>query len=270
MCIRNSSIGLLPATDFFALDQQLCFYVEHLWETQQSKERATFTLAAVQHFLQCKRKMPSAWHLLTVWGRHEIPCRTPPLPCPALLAMAGAAMTARRSDLCFLLLIGFFGLLRTGELLKLRHDEVLFDDKSSSVLVALPSAKTSTRKAAAESLVVSCPAYRLLRHLHLHLPSDKLIWQGSPFLFRKEFDQLLVFLQLESCNFRPYSLRRGGATHLFQQQTPVENIMVLGRWQHVRTCKIYLQDGVARLTELAFPTSVKTTLAAYSEVLGFL
>ena len=55
---------------------------------------------------------------------------------------------------------------------------------------------------------------------------------------------------------------------MFQRGTAVENIMALGRWQHVRTCRVYLQDGVARLTELSFGKQLQDKRCSYSQVLG--
>ena len=52
---------------------------------------------------------------------------------------------------------------------------------------------------------------------------------------------------------RPYSLRRGGATHYFQLHGRFDSLLVLGRWQAASTARIYLNEGLAVLAELSLP-----------------
>ena len=53
--------------------------------------------------------------------------------------------------------------------------------------------------------------------------------------------------------FRPYSLRRGGATSLFVKVGSLDRVLLLGRWTAVKTAKIYLNSGLAMLTDLEVP-----------------
>ena len=53
--------------------------------------------------------------------------------------------------------------------------------------------------------------------------------------------------------FRPYSLRRGGATFWFQKQQNLDKILVQGRWQTQRSARIYLNEGLAVLSQLRVP-----------------
>ena len=58
---------------------------------------------------------------------------------------------------------------------------------------------------------------------------------------------------LASFSFRPYSLRRGGATHWFAKHGSLDRVIVLGRWQAQRTARIYINEGLAVMAEMAIP-----------------
>ena len=53
----------------------------------------------------------------------------------------------------------------------------------------------------------------------------------------------------------PYSFRRGGATHWFSKHGSLDRIIVMGRWQAQRTARVYLNEGLSVLAEMAIPKS---------------
>ena len=55
-----------------------------------------------------------------------------------------------------------------------------------------------------------------------------------------------------------YSLRRGGASHAFATGTHFDALLLLGRWQSVKTARQYLVSGRAALVQLRLsPTSIQ-------------
>ena len=42
-----------------------------------------------------------------------------------------------------------------------------------------------------------------------------------------------------------YSLRRGGATHAFRSSNDLSRICFVGRWNSIKTARIYLTDALA-------------------------
>ena len=58
-------------------------------------------------------------------------------------------------------------------------------------------------------------------------------------------------LRLNDLHFRPYSLRRGGATFWFNQHGSFDRLLVQGRWAAARTARVYLNDGLAQLADLS-------------------
>ena len=54
---------------------------------------------------------------------------------------------------------------------------------------------------------------------------------------------------------RPYSLRRGGATHWFRHGS-LDKLMLQGRWAVPKTAKVYINEGLAILAEIDVPVSL--------------
>ena len=73
--------------------------------------------------------------------------------------------------------------------------------------------------------------------------------------FRKFFNDALKVLKLEAFNLRPYSLRRGGATHHLCTFNDLQLALFRGRWSSVKVGRIYLTDGLAAWTKLKSFTS---------------
>ena len=70
----------------------------------------------------------------------------------------------------------------------------------------------------------------------------------------------MEFFELERLNYKPYSLRRGGATHDYMQKGILEPILLRGRWHSIAVARLYLEDGLAQLPTLCLPQSTLQTL----------
>ena len=77
----------------------------------------------------------------------------------------------------------------------------------------------------------------------------------SECVFRKAFEEAASALQVSAWGFRPYSLRRGGATMHWRKNPNMDVIRHMGRWSSERTARLYIQDGLARLAEMHFQVS---------------
>lgn len=67
-------------------------------------------------------------------------------------------------------------------------------------------------------------------------------------------------LDLSSYRYLPYSLRRGGATWFFANSGSFSQTMMRGRWQHLKTCKLYIAEAQLALSQVALPRTTLTTL----------
>ena len=122
------------------------------------------------------------------------------------------------------------------------------------VRLSLGLTKTGKRQGAAE------PATTHLEDICRRLWQWKAVAKGvaklissPPPTWRKFFNQVLQALSFHRFDFRPYPLRRGGATHFFTRHGGFDQLLVLGRWQSVKTARVYINQGVAVLAEISVP-----------------
>lgn len=140
-------------------------------------------------------------------------------------------------------------MLRAGELLKLQCNHVLLSD--ASVVVQLGYTKTGLRRAIDENVVIHdevaislISSWIIVRRVTNN--SNSFVWPLSSTDFRNEFRRLVSFFKLPS-SFRPYSLRRGGATHDFQTFGQMERTLLKGRWGASAAARHYVQEGFSEI-----------------------
>ena len=244
---------MLPTRALY-MDAIVSDYLEHLWAKGLGRTVASNTLAALQDsqaFL--KGKLPQSWRLLKTWVANETPNRAPPLPVEAVFALAGYAVFKNWHHMALTILVAFYGLLRTGEMLHLKCQHISITSPRGPAVVSLGWTKGGKRSGAAESVTIynEDVCRRLFQWVQAN-PKNSLL-AGPSHIWRKQFAELLSGLQFDKWDFRPYSLRRGGATDMFKTQGTFERLMVLGRWQSQKTARVYVNEGMSVLAELKLP-----------------
>eukprot|EP00435_Cladocopium_sp_Y103_P020901 s2412_g5.t1 len=152
--LDNNSLVLPRARS--GLDPILCDYLEHLWSSGEGRALASDTLAALQDASpKIRGSIPGAWRLLKTWHVNEIPHRALPMPERVLLSLAGYFLFHKNPRFALSLLLAFYGMLRTGELLGIRNKDVTIDDRQTTAVIALGYTKGGKRSGAAESVTVS-------------------------------------------------------------------------------------------------------------------
>ena len=238
------------------LDPLVCDFLEHLWAHGYGRAQASDTLAGLQDSdAKLKGHLPGAWRLLKTWHVNEVPNRAPPLPEHVLHAMVGWSFFHQHFSFGVSLLLGYYAMLRTGELLGLRSSHVSCTRNSTKVVISLGLTKGGKRHGAAESCVVGYDMVVAFLRQWKALASPTTPFASNPPSWRNLFNQALQALKLEQFGFRPYSLHRGGATWWFAKHHSLDQILVQGRWQTPKTARIYLNEGLAVLAELQLPTS---------------
>lgn len=240
------------------VDHQASDYLNWLWEEGSSLALAGDTLSALQHFQpSCRKQLQGSWRLLKVWQLHELPARAPPFSLQILEVVLGRMMQIS-PDAALGLYIGFRFLLRTGELLLLENRDILVAD--STVILFLGLTKTAPRNphSGTANLVDLHLANLLRRWKATHALHDSFFcW--SPQRFRAIFQQVLEDCGLQSFRFKPYSLRRGGATNVWLASRNYAAVCHLGRWSNERTMRIYIQDSLALMNDLRFRITPRLT-----------
>jgi integrase len=254
------SYAQLPRS-LWDLDELLSARVEAMWEEGDPKASASNLLAGMQHFFPpCRGHIPSAWRLLHAWNRAELPARAPPLTLEIVKGLAGLAILQQRLDVGVCLLMAFHCFLRTGEVVNLKAADIVLDRVRGRAVVNLGLTKGGIRRGAKESVTVhdSHLVEWISALLTRRLPGDSLL-ACSAASFRKYFRDLCNFFRLQDFEFKPYSLRRGGATYWFRSTNNLQSVIHRGRWENSKTARIYVTEGLSMLTEIALnPVQLRT------------
>lgn len=152
-------------------------------------------------------------------------------------------------------LLAYHGLLRTGELLSLKVSHINVAKPTGPAVISLGLTKGCKRRGAAESITIHVEdvCRRLFQWKQTRPDSCSLT--GTASLWRKTFSEVLKAVSLSQWDFRPYSLRRGGATHYFSLHGQMDRLLLQGRWASVRTARLYVNEGLAVLAQLQFSFS---------------
>ena len=253
LCHYFKATGGLPK-GLREFDLRCQAYLESLWEDGEPRSKAAYTLSAAQHFMcQTKHNLTGSWRLISAWEKLEMPQRCIPFTIQVTYAMAGILWEWEEREVALALVVGFGLLLRTGELFLLKANWCQFSTSLSECVIRFHGTKglhLSNKKA--EEVVLREEV--TLRALWL-LCAEKL--PGAPVLscnvyhFRRLFQKALKYFEL-SGKYQPYSLRRGGATEYFKRTSRFDVVMELGRWQNLKTCRMYVQDAMATSASISY------------------
>ena len=235
------------------LDDIVCEAIEEAWDSGLPRALIGNLLSGLP--LQVNAlygQLKGSWKLWRVWGEKEIPCRAPPFSKVAAFAVANQFRRWGFPIESVLIGLAFFRFLRTAEFLSLKAGQFVFDQKLRHLHITFPLTKSSRRKGTFESVHVDDEALviKLYKIVSALQPGEALLTMPMG-EFRRRFAEALKILRLPS-NFKPYSLRRGGATYHFQQSGSLGKTFEIGRWVNARTCKIYVNTALLELTTMSW------------------
>jgi len=182
------------------------------------------------------------------------------LPLTWELAVAIAVQMSARGYYRYAVgvLLSFNCLLRVSEMsaLKDEHivdtDDVRYPANYRKVMVIIPFAKGGRN----QSVEVTDPAViRLIRSVVSRTAPGKPLFPGGVHSYRRIFNSVRDQLGLSS-KYGTHSLRHGGATLLFLQGKPLEDILLRGRWKSNSSARTYIQQAPAVLAATTAPASV--------------
>ena len=267
----NSALAtLMPiletASDIQSLDPLCEEWVEAQWVKGTPLGLIGDALCGLQHYWpQVKGELRGAWRLYKHWRRIEVPQRAPPLPRSVALALIGLFLDWECTEMAFLIALGFHTFLRTGEILALRHQDILLHPLKPGA-VTIRKSKTGLRFNIDEAVAIyDVELYRLweLCQLPWPKPRQQLIWNRSASNFRTWFYKGLEALKLQGHKYQPYSIRRGGATHAFVTTQSLDTILLRGRWRSLAVARLYLEDGQSQLAQLQTSKQSQSLLNRY-------
>lgn len=249
------------------IDGLLCRWIRRMWRQGEPLLTIGDGLSAL-HFYQpwTKRKIPHSWKLFGIWRKLEIPARAPPLTLRITRSLAAYCIEHCELELACCLLLGFECLLRTGEILQLTFRDFKLGENTG--IVSLRATKTGVRHGVEEALAITdgptLDCLRALRKVRQQLDQLSLpLRSSSGTWFRQRFSELCSTFHLGHHQFRPYSLRRGGATHLFQATKSMEAALLRGRWSSSRVAKLYISDALSYLPNLVMAPETRAMMSKY-------
>ena len=238
-----------------SLDHVISEWVELQWVLGESVNTIADCLSGLHYFRpDLKGTLKQAWKLFSTWRRVESPSRAPPITAVIVKAFIARAVESDDLDFAVLVALGFHSLLRTGELLALQYQD--FELGESCGVVTLKSSKTGLRHGSEEAVAIRDRlTLMLLDTLFSWQPwrPGNRIWPFSPQAFRETFRRYLGFFRVANLSFKPYSMRRGGATLLLQEGVPLDVILLRGRWRSLAVARIYLEDALAQIPQMRIP-----------------
>ena len=176
-------------------------------------------------------------------------------------------MALGRMDLAAALLVGFVGLLRTDEILRLRFAHMLSYQGGARGVLILPDSKSGHRENKVERVVVSDPlVMAALRKAQGSQHGSSRLYAHGPNKFNEEIRWLAERVGLRTRGITGYSLRRGGATWHFATFGSLEKTATHGRWAQIKTARIYIDGALAQQAEWALSEDSRTRLALGSQV----
>ena len=117
-------------------------------------------------------------------------------------------------------------------------------------VINLGSTKGSLRQGAQETVAIDLPWLVALTQALLCRLGDNDFVAPRSTSFRRHFDRIVKKADLQPYGFKPYSLRRGGATELWKRTANLQRVTLRGRWSSDKTTRIYIQDGAAQVTTM--------------------
>lgn len=249
------------------LDSLICQWIRKMWRTGEPLLTIGDGLSAL-HFFQpwTRRKIPHSWKLFSVWRRIEVPSRAPPLTWVLVKAMSAYEWQHNNFEMATVLLMGFHLLLRTGELLALTSED--FSIGAHAGVCSLKNTKVGQRFNANEAISITDPLTLEVLRLFLSVRKQSNLtalplWSGTAAAFRTRFNKLCEIFEIAHRQFKPYSLRRGGATHLFQKTKSMEAALLRGRWQSCRVARLYISDASSFLPSIKLSQHTQHLISAY-------
>ena len=95
------------------------------------------------------------------------------------------------------------------------------------------------------------------------LPSAN-FWCGCPQDFRDEFRRHLGRVFVNANLYKPYCLRRGGATAHFIEFHHLQSTRLRGRWNSYRACQLYVVEGQREIAEAELTAATKPACLYYA------
>ena len=262
-------VGRVTPSRVIDFDTQCSAFAEELWESGDSRSVLGNTLSAFSHFIPSLRgQLPATWRLYGAWGRTEMPNRAPCIDVELLHGLSGYMLKRGHRGAAVATLAAHHCCWRTSELLEVRTTDITLGLRATTIL--LRDTKMGGRIGVHENCTVK-DAF-VLRAIRNYLP---LVQKGATLVgltayeYRKLFGEAVCALGLPR-RYKPYGLRRGGATCCFQASGRFDLVADRGRWQSLRAMRVYITTALQELAADQRSVDVSARCANFAKLLHHL
>ena len=261
-------LGAVSASRFLAE------FAQYLYDTGGAQWVVTEAILAVTDKNRSwRRSMTLAWDAVIMWKELTPATSHRPLPFTLLWALVGLAAVWGWKDIALILLLGFAGMLRRGEVFSLRRRDLISGARlgagQESLFVAIGRPKMRRMGVRRQHVKITEPF--LIWFLRYGFPGwhhDGAIFGGKPAEATKALEALCRFFRVPSSDgvgITWASLRGGGATHRYQVGQPLDRILWVGRWATTRTLECYVQEHAADSFVQDLPTLARERIAFFAD-----
>ena len=252
----------------YELDLFMCAFIENLWESGDPRQIALDVVSGMAHHLEHVRSsMRGARRLYTAWGKKELPARALPLSPHHIHAfVAYWALVQKNARFAVILWLAFDCFLRTVEFSNVTKSDLVLDLPRGRGVLRLRVGKTVSRLGADEGLIIENRSLiQMLAVVTRPLAAGDRILPFSDSLMRRNFAETCRHFELDPDDFKPYSLRRGGATAYYRALSDMPRTVLRGRWGDARTALIYIQESLALCADIRESESMRKRFEFHSE-----
>lgn len=249
-------------------------YVQYMYDQGNSIFDSSETLnALVDDNASWKGHLLRAWRSIKVWKdlhpwHNHIPC-----PIRVWLAMVSLSCLWSWPSMAVCLLIAFSGMMRPGEVVGLRLEDLMFPDtgyQSVDVLfVRVQKPKMRRLNARREFVKITDPyVCECIRRYKVGRDPKSRLWKSSYASFSQAHAALVSFFGLsikEGEGITPASHRTGAATYYFACGESLSWIRWHGRWATERSLEVYIQESAASLFWSQLGQGTKELICQFAE-----
>jgi integrase len=244
------------------LDDVMTAYFTSLFHRGEGLHHATYTLYGLYNDKpRLRGVLKESEAALKGWKKVEPVTRRPPMNWEVCVSLALWMATHHYTAAAVATLLAFNTYLRVSELTGLLVSHVKWpqDARTGSaydgVAVYLPKSKTGDYQSVRvrdKSIAALLCAWITRRGL----TAGESVFGLSPNAYRSVLAQACVGLGVSHVGYTPHCLRHGGATHDFVRGVPLEEILLVGRWESNKSARTYVKQGVGLMLAATLPAAI--------------
>jgi hypothetical protein len=253
----------------------LALYGDQCFQLNMSRGRYSELINAVVSVRRHWRTMlAEAWDVDRAWQSREISYHHVPMPVQVLKAAVVISLLLGQVEFAFVLLVGFLGGTRPGDLFSLKRNTIILPsdlaEMSCDVFFIFTDPKSRARGGAkTEHVVVSEPEFTAFcEWFCANLSEQQPVWPWTSYHFGKVWEFIIlgkIGIPVHGTSgLTPSSLRAGCATEMFRQTHSLSTVRWHLRHASERTLGHYIQEVPLALQRAALSPSSKAVVREFA------